>query len=259
MLIRFQGFIIIIVKSFDTKYDLIMKDTLLLPKNRFIWALLAFQGGYINIGGLLTIHLFVSHITGFSAHFSLAFKEYNFFKSFYFLLVPFFFLMGSFVSALFTDLRKNKNLQPVYLYIMLMLSLIFLAVSLFGKMGFFGVFGEPFENFRDFVLLSLLAFSCGSQNAIFTHYSKSIIRTTHLTGITTDLGIGLSKYFFSSDFNEGKLNRIRIELILSFILGSLIGSYTFPSYQFLAFLLPSILSLIIGIRLFSTRLSTRTP
>lgn len=230
-----------------------MIDSLLMPKNRFLWMLLAVQGGFINIGGLLTIHLFVSHVTGFSAHFSEAFIVRDYIQSFYFLSVPFFFLLGAIFSSIFTEVKKEQNKSPSYLIIMLALSVIFFLLALGGNFGIFGEFGEPFSNFRDFILLALLAFSCGAQNALFTHYSKSIIRTTHLTGITTDLGIGISRYFSSGDREEGKLNRIRIEIIIFFVLGSLLGSLIFPKIKFLAFLFPSVNSAFIGMRLYLSR------
>lgn len=230
-----------------------MKDTILLPKNKFTWILLAFQGGFINVGGLLAVHLFVSHVTGFSAHFSMALVNDEYIKSVYFLLVPLFFLLGSIFSSIFTEIRKKKDLQPVYIQIMFSLSFLFILVTGFGYFGFLGTFGEGLENFRDFVLVCTLAFSCGIQNAIFTHFSNSIIRTTHLTGLTTDLGIGIAKYLLSNDSNEGKMNRIRIELIGSFVFGSLVGAMIFPNIQFLAFFIPAIISLIIGLRLYITR------
>jgi len=229
-----------------------MTDIILQPKNRFTWAMLAFQGGYINVAGLLTVHIFVSHITGFSAHFSTQIVDGDFMKALYFVLVPFFFLLGAFFSSIFTEVRKKNQKPPVYIHILSVLSLLFLLVSILGVGGFFGEFGEPFANFRDFVLLSLLAFSCGSQNAIFTHYSKSIIRTTHLTGLTTDLGIGLAKYFVSKDREEDRINKIRIDLILSFVVGSLVAAYVFPKIKFYGFLLPAVISFFVGIRLFMT-------
>lgn len=230
-----------------------MSDIILHPRNRFTWALLAFQGGYINVGGLLSVHIFVSHITGFSAHFSNEVVKADYTKSLYFLLVPFFFLLGAFFSSIFTEVRKKNNQPPVYVHILSVLSLLFFLVTILGQGGYFGSFGEPFHSFRDFILLTLLAFSCGSQNAIFTHYSKSIIRTTHLTGITTDLGIGLAKSFISKDKSEHYFNKIRIDLILSFVIGSLIAAYIFPTFEFLGFIIPSIISLSVGLRLFLTR------
>lgn len=134
------------------------------------------------------------------------------------------------------------------------LSFLFFLISFLGTKGFFGDFGEPFSSFRDFVLLSILAFACGSQNAIFTHYSNSIIRTTHLTGITTDLGIGLAKFFISDNKEEQIINKIRIDIILSFVLGSLFAVFLFPKVHFLGFVVPAIISLIVGLRLFMTKL-----
>lgn len=230
-----------------------MKDIIQHRKNRFTWALLAFQGGYVNVGGLLSLHIFVSHVTGFAAHFSLAMTSREWRHSLYFLLVPVFFLIGSFFSSVFTEIRRKKDEQPVYIHILSALSGVYLLISILGSQNFFGSFGEAFANFRDFMLLSSLAFSCGAQNAIFTHYSHSIIRTTHLTGLTTDLGIGLGRYFISRDLKEGQLNKIRVDLIASFIAGSLLGAIVFPQIQFWGFLIPSALSLLVGLRLFITR------
>ena len=233
-----------------------MSDIILHPKNRFTWALLAFQGGYINVGGLLTVHIFVSHITGFSAHLSTSLIQGELRHSIYFLFVPIFFLIGAFFSSIFTEVRKKSHKPPVYVHILSVLSLIFLIITVLGFFGFFGQFGEPFESLRDFILLSVLAFACGSQNAIFTHYSKSIIRTTHLTGITTDLGIGLAKSIVSKDKNEHYLNRIRIDLIISFIFGSILAAFLFPKLHYLGFLVPAVISLVVGLRLYYTRKHT---
>ncbi len=232
-----------------------MKDTILHPKNRFTWACLAFQGGFLNVAGLLTVHIFVSHVTGFSAHFSVNLLKGNFLTSLYFMLVPLFFLLGAFFSCLFTEIRKKNRKHPGYINILCTLSSIFFLISILGVNNYFGNFGEPFANFRDFILLSTLAFACGSQNAIFTHFSKSIVRTTHLTGITTDLGIGLAKYFISGDQEERLINKVRIDIIISFILGSILSVYILPKLQFLGFLIPAVISLIVGVRLYMTKIA----
>lgn len=212
------------------------------------------------MAGLLSAHFFVSHITGFSTHFSLEIAKGNILRSLYLVLVPAFFLAGAFFSSLFTEIRKNRNKTPVYIHILLFMSLLFFLVAFLGEAQYFGRFGGPFENTRDFILLSLLAFTCGAQNAIFTSYSKSVIRTTHLTGLATDLGIGLAKAFISKDQKERKINRIRIELITSFTLGGLIGAFIMPKVEFSGFFVPALISLLIGIRLFTpNRLRSELP
>lgn len=181
-----------------------MSDTLLNPKNRFTWSLLAFQGGFVNIGGFLCLHIFVSHVTGFAAHLAVEMVQENFIQFFVFLLVPIFFLLGAFLSSIFTEVRKKETGFPVYIHILVFLSILFLLIAIIGRYGYFGHFGDGFGSMRDYILLSLLSLACGMQNAIFTHYSHSIIRTTHLTGITTDLGIGLAKSLMAKDKNEKK-------------------------------------------------------
>lgn len=230
-----------------------MKDVILKPKNRFTWALLAFQSGWVNTGAFLALHIFVSHITGFSAHLGVELERESFVRALYFLTVPLFFLLGAFFSSLFTEIRKRRNQPPVYIQILSSLSSIFTLVTVLGAVGYFGKFGVGFDAFHDFIFLSLLAFSCGAQNAMFTHYSSSIIRTTHLTGITTDLGIGIAKHFVAGDENEKKFNKIRIDLILSFLSGSIVAAFVFPLVEYWGFLLPALLSLGIGLRLYTTR------
>ena len=41
------------------------KDAIYYPENLFIWFLLALQGGFVNVGGFMAVHRFVSHMTGF--------------------------------------------------------------------------------------------------------------------------------------------------------------------------------------------------
>ncbi|MCB0356937.1 MAG: hypothetical protein KDD40_08015, partial [Bdellovibrionales bacterium] len=67
-------------------------------------------------------------------------------------------------------------------------------------------------------------------------------------------GIGLAKYFFSKDEVEGRMNKLRIDLIVSFIIGSLMGVVFFPKLKFLGFVVPAFLSLIIGYKLYKSRL-----
>lgn len=234
-----------------------MHDAILQRNNRFTWALLAMQGGFVNVGGWLSLHKFVSHVTGFAAHFSTELVAANYIEAFLFVLVPVFFLIGAFFSAIFTEVRRKRGQSPIYIQILTLLSGLYGGSALLGYLGGFGAFGGPFNNL-DFILLSILSFSCGAQNALFTHYSGSIIRTTHLTGITTDLGIGLAKVLITQDHKEHTINKLRIELIVSFLLGSLLSALLFPRLQYIAFLIPALVSALVGLRLLRSRVVENT-
>ena len=89
----------------------------------------------------------------------------------------------------------------------------------------------------------LLCFIMGLQNAVITKLSQSEIRTTHNTGIVTDIGIELGKlvYWNRSPLPEARrvrVNRPRLVLLsllaLSFFLGGLSGAYGFKQFGYLA-------------------------
>ena len=69
----------------------------------------------------------------------------------------------------------------------------------------------------------LLAMALGLQNGCTTHYGKSMIRTTHMTGTTTDLGIMIAhKLIKHYDIPMWRL-LIRLFLLLGFFAGSVFG------------------------------------
>jgi uncharacterized membrane protein YoaK (UPF0700 family) len=77
--------------------------------------------------------------------------------------------------------------------------------------------------------------------------SNAVVRTTHLTGITKDLGIGLVRMFNSKRrpiclIEEFRDNSMRIGLILLFIAGSTIGYSVFAQFQFRGLILPCSIS-----------------
>jgi uncharacterized membrane protein YoaK (UPF0700 family) len=73
--------------------------------------------------------------------------------------------------------------------------------------------------------------------------SRSVVRTTHLTGTFTDLGIELAQ-LLRTRRNEGRSalrSRITLKMviILSFITGALLGAYVFRVIHFYAFYVPA--------------------
>lgn len=85
----------------------------------------------------------------------------------------------------------------------------------------------------DIIAYSLL-FAMGMQNSLVTSISKSVFRTTHLTGLFTDLGIELSQLFFYKDkFHKNKLVKsinLRLTIIAMFFTGGVIGGILFDQF-----------------------------
>jgi len=215
--------------------------------NVAIWMSMAFQAGLLNIGGFLACHRFVSHVTGFSTFVGLEISIHGHNQALGMLSVPLFFLSGAAISGFLVDLRIKALQKPRYF---ISFGLIFFLLSLVltgGVAGFFGTFGEPLNLTRDYALLALLCFICGIQNGTITTASRAVVRTTHLTGITTDLGLGIVRFLYRHKLgqaveNEGKANLMRIGIIFFFTLGSVAGGFAFKRMEYWGFLIPVITS-----------------
>ena len=227
-------------------------DALYEPRNMFVWFILGFQGGILNIGGYLSVHRFVSHITGFATLFGAEAVWSNFVKASGLLLVPFVFLIGVMISAWLIERQRLRNRPPKYSLVFSLIILNLLALSLLGMSGMLGRFGEEFNFGRDYVVLFILALTCGLQNATISSASKSVVRTTHITGPSTDLGIGLVRLWtmrHAVDKKELFVVWCRLGIIVSFILGSLVGAYAFQALEFVGFLIPMGISLFVAWKL----------
>lgn len=217
------------------------------PSNIAVWMTMAFQAGVLNIGGFLTCHRFVSHVTGFPTFFANELSEMRYDEAFGMLLGPLFFLLGSMLSGQLVDIRLKLHKKPKYYISFAVIFVLNLTVLLGGLLGFFGEFGEMYYQFRDGVLLSLLCLACGTQNGTITSVSRSVVRTSHLTGITTDLGIGIVRYFNRNILHgdiadETRANLMRFGIIFFFAFGSVMGAFVFRHLHYMGFIVPVITS-----------------
>ncbi len=215
--------------------------------NISIWMSLAFQAGILNIGGFMAVHRFVSHVTGFATFFGYEINQADKTHAFGMLAVPLFFLLGFMLSAQLVDIRLKLHMRPKYYITFGLIFFLICVVFGLGMMGYFGKFGEPLEVSRDYTLLILLCLVCGIQNGTIATVSKSIIRTTHLTGVTTDLGIGIIRFLNRHKLkgeigNEVEANLMRAGIIFFFGFGSVFGGYVFSKVGYAGFFVPVLTS-----------------
>ena len=216
------------------------------PSYIAVWMLMAFQGGLLNMGGFMACHKFVSHVTGFATFFGYEVTHPSGTQALGMLAVPLFFLFGCMISGFLVDTRLRIQKRPLYTVAFGLMFFLMSVITGLGFAGYFGGFGEPTLLFRDYVLLALLCLVCGIQNGTITAASKSVVRTTHLTGVTTDLGLGLVRFLNRKKITDGSdefmPNAVRIGLIIFFILGSVFGGVIFHQLQFVGFAIPTITS-----------------
>jgi uncharacterized membrane protein YoaK (UPF0700 family) len=229
-------------------------------KPRFIglWALLAFQAGFINSLGFLACHRFVSHVTGFGTQVGISLGEGRYWYALEMFSAPLAFIMGAWFNGFLTVARRSRGLAPRYDLVTLLMPLAIFLLMLGGAKGFFGTFGEPLEFGRDFFLLGSLSFLCGMQNACFATLTKGQIRTTHLTGISTDLGTDLALTLHGGlGPDERRLailrNLMRIITFSAFSTGALLSAVIDSNMGYLSFLIPMATSLTVAAIFFVVR------
>jgi uncharacterized membrane protein YoaK (UPF0700 family) len=196
--------------------------------NLRISAFLSFTAGIVNICGVLALGVLTTNVTGHFAYFSAAMQKHDFSYAFNFLYYILSFLAGSFLSSFLTEyfLKKNRVWahKPAIIFEITLLIFIGLVGNLYIK-----------SDIQKEWTANILLFSMGLQNAQVTSISNASVRTTHLTGLFTDLGIELSQLFFYKEPGQArKLKKsigLRGNIIAFFFLGCFIGSLVFPRFQ----------------------------
>lgn len=91
----------------------------------------------------------------------------------------------------------------------------------------------------------LAAMACGLQNAMATHYSGAVVRTTHMTGIITDLGITLGLKLAGEPIDLRRAG-LYVVLVLGFFTGGILGSLGYVAIGFRTLLFPATLTGLSG-------------
>ncbi|MGZ3694586.1 MAG: YoaK family protein [Bdellovibrionota bacterium] len=216
------------------------------PRTHLFWFLLSFLAGSVNAGGFLAAQRFVTHLTGFATLFGIAAARGTWGSAFGILSVPVYFLGGVMLSAYFVDRRIYLNLRPRYGFVMSLVGGCLFLAALGGWLNWFGVFGHEPVLREDYFLLALLCGASGLQNAAISTASGASVRTTHLTGLTTDLGIGIVRAFYEPRRYKAEMKAawLRVGTIVSFLGGSAVGAFVYMKGQYLGFLLPSALAFV---------------
>ena len=191
--------------------------------------------GATNAGGFLAVGQYTSHMSGIlsSVADNLILGQIQLAIAGVALVASF--LCGSMTTAWMVNWSQRRQMRSAFARPLLVEA---------GLLLVFGIFGAAISHFEEFfvpVTVLLLCFIMGLQNAVITKISHAEIRTTHVTGLLTDLGIEMGKmlYFNRSAFpqkvvaNRRKL-RIHAQLVSSFFGGALVGAFGFKTFGYIA-------------------------
>ena len=193
-----------------------------LQHNLRIATFLSFVAGIVNVTGFLAIQQLTTNVTGHFALFIFGFENFKFLTAAVYLLFILSFLFGSFTSGFLIEKYKESKRLNVFVLPTLLEVFVLLAVTVFYNIT--GI------NYTAVIACSLL-FAMGLQNSFVTKISNAVVRTTHLTGLFTDLGIELSQLLFpKSHPNIAKIKstiKLRVYIISFFFLGGIIAGFLY--------------------------------
>lgn len=207
-----------------------------LSHNLKIASLLSFVAGIVNVAGFLAVQRLTTNVTGHFAFFVDEVFKLNFWKGFVYFLYIFFFFLGSFISNFLIELTTRRNEKYIYFVPAFVECVILFTVGLFGASL---IIHNP-----DIIAFSLL-FAMGLQNSLVTTISNATVRTTHLTGLFTDLGIELSQlFFYKANQQRQKLVssiKLRLTIISFFFLGGIFGGVFYTKASLHVLILASLI------------------
>ena len=195
--------------------------------------MLAMNAGMINVLGLISLlHQSVSHMTGNASLIALSLADQDYSSVIFLVLVVISYVLGSSYSGFILgnshfQLGRRYGLPLTLVTIFILLCWLFI------------------NEYPRYALLWACA-SMGIQNAMVSHYKGAIIRTTHLSGVLTDLGLALG-YFFRGLKNDPKKIILHLLILIGFITGSIVAAISYPYLQLNAFLIPAGLSFLLSL------------
>lgn len=195
--------------------------------------LLALNAGFINAIGLLGFkHQAVSHLTGTSTFLSLAITQTDLQEVIHLLLVMLSFILGAAYSGLVIGNTALKLGRRYSMALLTESALLLVSMILLNQDSLAGHF--------------FASAACGLQNAMTTTYSGAVVRTTHVSGLFTDLGVALGLRCRGQKSDSRKIVLYCI-LIAGFIVGGVIGAILFAHYRFSALWVSCLLTAAVAV------------
>jgi len=210
-------------------------------KKHFKWvviggSLLSYNAGYINgitYGGTFSVP--TAHVTGYATNLAMQIVKESHVDAFLFATLWFTFMFGSFLSALLVPFESFK-ITRCYAR-----SLSCIGLSIFVAF----LLGTYFPDKTYYLYFCSLG--CGLQNAMTTRYSGNVIRTTHLSGTTTDIGIIIG-HMVRGRYKEYWKLELYIPMCISYVLGSICGYEAYLEWGFTSLLVSVGITTLVGVK-----------
>ncbi len=157
--------------------------------NGILAGYLALVAGFVNSSGFVLLGTFTSHVTGSVGRLAndVAASQWGAATLAALFVVAFF--AGAFAASILIEAQRSR-VSRAY-------GLALLVES--ASLGLFVVVALTMRKDQPRILdaeAAILCFAMGMQNSLVTNLSGAVVRTTHLTGVVTDLGIESARWHY---------------------------------------------------------------
>lgn len=198
---------------------------------RWVWIgtwVLAVIAGMVNVVGFLGFeHQAITHLTGTTSLLGAAIASASAPASLHFAAMILAFVAGCVISGFIVQDSTLKLGRRYGVALLLVSLLLFAAVPLLRHKSVYGMYAA--------------ACACGIQNAMVSTFSGAVVRTTHLSGMFTDLGIFLGHALRGLPVDARRL-RLCVTVISGFLAGGVAGALGFRAFGYSALFIPAILT-----------------
>lgn len=152
---------------------------------------LAWVAGYTNIVALLTCGHVTSHVSGTTSDVGRGVATGSWGLAGFSLWLLMTFFLGAALSGLATEFGRRRNWESIYV---LPMAIEALLLALFAVGVELHEFGTTERGLPLYLMTGVASLAMGLQNATITRISNGVVRTTHVTGVLTDLGLETAQF-----------------------------------------------------------------
>ena len=209
------------------------KDERTLKENLLLASSTAFVSGATNVAGVIAFLAFTTNMTGHFANLAKNVIESNYEQVVIFLIWIVLFFSGAFTANFLVRWQSHKSAYRANALPIIIEMAILLFVAFYGR----NYYNETLEEKR--LITSAVILAMGLQNGLVSNISGGLIKTSHLTGVFTDLGADVAEWLYPNNPKKTALLKskmyIRLTILAFYFLGALAGGYFFEKYEFAIF------------------------
>ncbi|MCP1243487.1 DUF1275 domain-containing protein [Acetobacter lambici] len=198
--------------------------------NRRLGSSLAMIAGAVNVAGFMDFGYYCANMTGNASAMALNLQNGKLLEGFRAMELGGSFVLGAIVCTFLVNRGRSRHWRAAYAFSILVEAVL---LALLGVANAFTLFGA-----HSFIPALTLCFLMGLQNATVTRISGSVVRTTHITGMLTDLGMEIADWLgaWRNNLSTEHLDTIRqrlwlhLQIICCFVGGGVAGAFVYHAW-----------------------------